>query len=147
MVHGFAAAAGLFFLNFDALAEHRSVYAFDVLGFGRSSRHEFSTKPDVVEEEFVDSIEEWRKAVELKEFILLGHSFGGFLAASYAIKHPSRVKHLILAEPWGFPEKTEKAAKEFRAQTPFLTKIMDPVLSHFSLLMPFRLAGPWGEHW
>ncbi|XP_078617494.1 1-acylglycerol-3-phosphate O-acyltransferase ABHD5-like [Branchiostoma floridae x Branchiostoma japonicum] len=116
MVHGFAAAAGLFFLNFDALAENRSVYAFDVLGFGRSSRHEFSTEPDVVEEEFVDSIEEWRKAVELEEFILLGYSFGGFLAASYAIKHPDRVKHLILAEPWGFPEKTEQDAKEFQAQ-------------------------------
>ncbi|XP_035685653.1 (Lyso)-N-acylphosphatidylethanolamine lipase-like [Branchiostoma floridae] len=111
MVHGFAGAAGVFFLNFDALAEHRAVYAFDLLGFGRSSRYKFSTKPDVAEEEFVDSIEEWRKGVGLEKFILMGHSFGGFLAASYAIKHPSRVKHLVLADPWGFPEKTEQAAE------------------------------------
>ncbi|CAH1224725.1 ABHD4 [Branchiostoma lanceolatum] len=116
MIHGFAAAAGFFFLNFDALAEHRAVYAFDILGFGRSSRHEFSTKPDVAEEEFVESIEEWRRGVGLEKFILMGTSFGGFLAASYAIKHPERVKHLILAEPWGFPERTEQAAKELRAQ-------------------------------
>ncbi|CAH1224719.1 ABHD4 [Branchiostoma lanceolatum] len=116
MIHGFGAAAGFFFLNFDALAEHRSVFAFDILGLGRSSRHEFSTKPDVAEEEFVDSMEEWRKGLGLDKFILMGTSFGGFLAASYAIKHPERVKHLILADPWGFPERTEQAAKELRAK-------------------------------
>ncbi|XP_035686442.1 (Lyso)-N-acylphosphatidylethanolamine lipase-like isoform X1 [Branchiostoma floridae] len=144
MVHGFAAAAGFFFLNFDALAEHRTVYAFDVLGFGQSSRHKFSTKPDVVEEEFVDSIEEWRKGVGLEKFILMGTSFGGFLAASYAIKHPGRVKHLILADPWGFPEKTEQAAKKFRAETPFWMRIIAPMLPHINLLAPLRLAGPFG---
>eukprot|EP00058_Branchiostoma_floridae_P018700 XP_002604189.1 hypothetical protein BRAFLDRAFT_278176 [Branchiostoma floridae] len=147
MVHGFAAAAGFFFLNFDALAEHRTVYAFDVLGFGQSSRHKFSTKPDVVEEEFVDSIEEWRKGVGLEKFILMGTSFGGFLAASYAIKHPGRVKHLILADPWGFPEKTEQAAKNISLvvlQTPFWMRIIAPMLPHINLLAPLRLAGPFG---
>ncbi|XP_035686495.1 (Lyso)-N-acylphosphatidylethanolamine lipase-like [Branchiostoma floridae] len=144
MVHGFGGAAAFFFLNFDALAEHRTVYAFDLLGFGRSSRPKFSTNPDVVEEEFVDSIEEWRKGVGLEKFILWGGSFGGFLAASYAIKHPGRVKHLILAGPWGFPEMTEQAMNEVHAQTPFWMRIFLPLLSHFNLLMPFRLAGPFG---
>ncbi|CAH1224707.1 ABHD4 [Branchiostoma lanceolatum] len=116
MIHGFGAAGAVFFLNFDAIAEHRAVYAFDILGFGRSSRHEFSTKPDVAEEEFVESIEEWRKGVELEKFILMGTSFGAFLAASYAIKHPNRVKHLILVESWGFPERTERAAETLRAR-------------------------------
>ncbi|CAH1225097.1 ABHD4 [Branchiostoma lanceolatum] len=116
MIHGFAAAAAHFCLNFDALAEHRDVYAFDILGFGRSSRCEFSTNADVAEKEFVESIEEWRKGVGLERFILMGSSFGGFLATSYAIKHPERVKHLILAEPWGFPERTERAAEALQAR-------------------------------
>ncbi|XP_066265223.1 1-acylglycerol-3-phosphate O-acyltransferase ABHD5-like [Branchiostoma lanceolatum] len=144
MIHGFPAAAGFFFLNFDALAEHRAVYAFDILGLGRSSRHEFSTNADVAEEEFVESIEEWRKSVGVEKFILMGTSFGGFLAASYAIKHPERVKHLILADPWGFPERTEQATKELRAQTPFWRRIIVPLLSHFNLLAPVRFAGLLG---
>ncbi|XP_035687724.1 (Lyso)-N-acylphosphatidylethanolamine lipase-like [Branchiostoma floridae] len=144
MVHGFGGAAGLFFLNLDALAEHRAVYAFDVLGFGRSSRHNFSTNATIAEEEFVDSIEEWRKGVGLEEFILLGQSFGGFLAASYAIKHPSRVKHLVLTEPWGFPEKTEQAAEELQARLPFWIKIIGPLLQYFNFMALFRGAGPLG---
>ncbi|XP_066274412.1 1-acylglycerol-3-phosphate O-acyltransferase ABHD5-like, partial [Branchiostoma lanceolatum] len=141
MIHGFGGAAGFYFLNFDALAEHRAVYAFDILGFGRSSRHEFSTKPDVAEEEFVESIEEWRKGVGLERFIMMGGSFGGFLAASYAIKHPDRVKHLILGEPWGFPE---NCAEALQAQTPLLERIIQSSLSLFNPLTLFRAAGPLG---
>lgn len=35
---------------------------------------------------FIDSFEEWRKAKDLSNFILLGHSFGGYIAAKYALK-------------------------------------------------------------
>jgi pimeloyl-ACP methyl ester carboxylesterase len=35
---------------------------------------------------FVDSLEAWRKAKKLENFILLGHSLGGYVAAKYALK-------------------------------------------------------------
>lgn len=35
---------------------------------------------------FIDSFDEWRKAKNLSNFILLGHSFGGYVAAKYALK-------------------------------------------------------------
>lgn len=38
------------------------------------------------EEWFIDSFEEWRKAKNLSNFVLLGHSFGGYVAAKYALK-------------------------------------------------------------
>ncbi|XP_047741669.1 1-acylglycerol-3-phosphate O-acyltransferase ABHD5-like [Hyalella azteca] len=66
------------------------VYAIDILGFGRSSRPKFDSDAVKAEKQFITSIESWRKAMGLDKFILLGHSFGGFLAASYAIKYPER---------------------------------------------------------
>ncbi|KAK9164394.1 hypothetical protein Syun_005296 [Stephania yunnanensis] len=44
MVHGYAASQGFFFRNFDALAKHFRVIALDQLGWGGSSRPDFTCK-------------------------------------------------------------------------------------------------------
>lgn len=90
MIHGMGSGIGLWVLNYQALAKNRPVYAFDTLGFGRSSRPKFKKDPAEAEIEFVESIEAWRKEMKLEKFVLLGHSLGGFLATSYALKYPER---------------------------------------------------------
>ena len=77
-------------LNYATLTQQRQLYAFDVLGFGQSSRPEFSSKPEEAEEEFVKSIEAWREELKIDKMILLGHSFGGYLSSCYALKYPER---------------------------------------------------------
>ncbi|KAH9606036.1 hypothetical protein KSS87_006673 [Heliosperma pusillum] len=87
MVHGYGASQGFFFRNFDALARRFRVIAIDQLGWGGSSRPDFTCKStEETEAWFIDSLEEWRKAKNLNSFILLGHSFGGYVASKYALK-------------------------------------------------------------
>ena len=141
MIHGFGGGAGLWALNIDALAKHRTVYAIDLLGFGRSSRPQLSGDPLEAEEQFVTSIEQWRQEIGLEKFVLLGHSFGGFLASSYTLKHPSRVQHLILADSWGFSEKPA----ELQYNIPTWVKVVATLIRPFNPLAGLRAAGPWGK--
>lgn len=143
LVHGMGAGVGLWALNIDHLSEKRPLYAFDVLGFGRSSRPSFSKHADAAENEFIDSIEKWREALDLKEFILLGHSLGAYLSCAYTIKYPQHVRHLILADPWGFPEKP--IATERESRIPVWIRLVARLLMPFNPLASVRVAGPWGK--
>ncbi|XP_055698296.1 (Lyso)-N-acylphosphatidylethanolamine lipase isoform X2 [Phlebotomus papatasi] len=143
LLHGLGSGVGLWILNLDSFAEHRPVYAIDILGFGRSSRPKFSTDAQKAEQQLVASIEEWRREMKLNEMILLGHSMGGFLAASYAISHPDRVKHLILADPWGFSEKPADIASKYNI--PMWVRVLAFALQPLNPLWAVRAAGPFGQ--
>lgn len=140
MVHGFGGGVGLWVLNYSALSQHRQLFVFDLLGFGQSSRPIFSTKAEEAEEQFVESIEDWRQSLKIDKMILLGHSFGGYLSSCYALKYPERVKSLILADPWGFPERDPNQA----SRAPLWIRALVHVLSPFNPLALVRVAGPMG---
>ncbi|KAJ4702058.1 1-acylglycerol-3-phosphate O-acyltransferase [Melia azedarach] len=147
MVHGYAASQGFFFRNFNALASRFRIIAVDQLGWGGSSRPDFACKStEETEAWFIDSFEEWRKAKNLSNFILLGHSFGGYVAAKYALKHPEHIQHLVLVGPAGFSSESD-------AKSEWLTKFRatwkGAVLNHLweSNFTPQKLVrglGPWG---
>lgn len=141
LIHGFASGLGLWCKNIDSLSECRRVYAFDLLGFGRSSRPDFPDTAEEVERKFVEVIEEWRKNMQLDNFILIGHSMGGFLSAAYALEHPERVKHLILADPWGFVGQTDSTSPP--KVTGFRAWLLGK-LTNFRALSTMRLIGPLG---
>ncbi|XP_030759575.1 (Lyso)-N-acylphosphatidylethanolamine lipase isoform X2 [Sitophilus oryzae] len=140
LIQGLGAGVALWCLNIDALAATRPVYAFDLLGFARSSRPDFDNDSVEAERQMVRSIEEWRKEMNLTEFIILGHSLGGFLAASYSISYPRRVKHIILSDPWGFPEKPSDNAQTI----PLWVKTLSYIIQPFNPLAGVRVAGPFG---
>jgi len=136
LMHGFGGGIGIYVKNIDTLAERFKLYAFDTLGSGKSSRPRFPTEPEDVENFLVDSIEAWRKSMNLDKMILLGHSFGGYQAACYAIKYPHHIKHLILADPWGFPVKPEV----FPYRVPLWLKLVSGVLRPFPPFAVLRLV-------
>ncbi|KAK4134729.1 alpha/beta-hydrolase [Trichocladium antarcticum] len=113
MLHGYGAGLGFFYKTFEPLSQAPGwrLFALDMLGMGNSSRppfkiHAKDPKDKIAEAEswFIDALEEWRKVRKLEKFTLLGHSLGGYLAVSYALKYPGRLNKLILASPVGIPE-------------------------------------------
>ena len=143
MIHGLGAGLGIWVMNIKELSENRPVYAFDLLGFGRSSRPDFDEDPQTVEETFVNSIADTIKELGLEKCILIGHSFGGYLAYAYAIKHPEHVKSLVLVDPWGFTEKTQDW--EQNEAVPKWIKMMAAMLSPFNPYAVLRFVGPLGK--
>ncbi|XVF63753.1 hypothetical protein PTKIN_Ptkin09bG0111800 [Pterospermum kingtungense] len=149
MVHGYAASQGFFFKNFDFLAGRFKVIAIDQLGWGGSSRPDFTCKStEETEAWFIDSFEEWRKAKNLSNFILLGHSFGGYVAAKYALKHPEHVQHLILVGPAGVSSESDGRSEwltRFRAtwRGAILYHLWE---SNFTPQTLVRGLGPWGPN-
>ncbi|CAJ2675691.1 unnamed protein product [Trifolium pratense] len=143
MVHGYAASQGFFYRNFDALASRFRVVAIDQLGWGGSSRPDFTCKStEETEDWFIDSFEEWRKAKNISKFILLGHSFGGYIASKYALKHPERVQHLVLVGSAGFSSETERITKFLSTwKGSILNQIWE---SNFTPQTIIRGLGPWG---
>uniref|UniRef100_A0A6N2LCR4 1-acylglycerol-3-phosphate O-acyltransferase n=1 Tax=Salix viminalis TaxID=40686 RepID=A0A6N2LCR4_SALVM len=147
MVHGYGASQGFFFRNFDALASRFKIIAIDQLGWGGSSRPDFTCKStEETEAWFIDSFEEWRKAKNLSNFILLGHSFGGYVAAKYALKHPEHVQQLILVGPAGVSSESDSKSEWL---TRFRATWKGAVLNHlwesnFTPQKAIRGLGPWG---
>ena len=39
--------------------------------------------------------------VELTNFILVGHSFGGYLVGNYAVEYPQHIKKIVFISPIG----------------------------------------------
>jgi len=143
LIHGFGGGLGIWIANFDDLAHHFTVYACDLLGFGRSARPTYQGGSSVDGENFfIQSMAEWIDALGLKKFTLLGHSMGGFLAGIYAIKHPEQLERLILADPWGVPSKPDDLPKETSLRWRAITSLVGMVKSPFALL---RAAGPLGQ--
>ncbi|CAD6995101.1 unnamed protein product [Ceratitis capitata] len=141
LLHGLGAGVALWVLNLDSFAKYRPVYAMDVLGFGRSSRPTFSKDPLISEKQLVKSVEEWRRKMNINRMVLLGHSMGGFIASSYALSYPERVSHLILADPWGFPE----MPADLLTTKPLWQRALVNAIKPLNPLWPLRAAGPFGQ--
>ena len=143
LLHGLNSGLLHFHKNLDHLHDNRKLYVVDLPGFARSTRVEFTPDAEAVEQEFVDFIERWRQQVGLERFILLGHSLGAFISTAYAMRHPSRVRHLLVVEPWGFPVRQEEGERE--QSQPLWIRAVVSFSSMFNLFTPLRAAGPLGE--
>ncbi|OCR01364.1 alpha/beta hydrolase [Oscillatoriales cyanobacterium USR001] len=71
----------------------------DLLGFGESQSE--SPKIHYSVELEVEFLADYLENLKLRQFYLVAHSLGGWIAANYAIKHSDRVLGLVLLAPEG----------------------------------------------
>eukprot|EP01012_Entosiphon_sulcatum_P060039 TRINITY_DN84780_c0_g1_i1.p1 TRINITY_DN84780_c0_g1~~TRINITY_DN84780_c0_g1_i1.p1 ORF type:complete len:373 (+),score=45.58 TRINITY_DN84780_c0_g1_i1:32-1120(+) len=141
LLHGMAAGLAMWVANLDSLAERHTVYALDLPGFGLSQRVAFAgDSPEEAALYFVETVEAWRSALGLKEFALLGHSLGAYVAAEYAVQYPIHVRQLLLADPWGVQPKPP----DWDAGIDWYWRVVAGIASKFNPLAIVRAAGPWG---
>jgi proline iminopeptidase len=79
-----------------AAAGH-DVWAYDQRGAGRSSR--LADPRGYTTRLAVDDLEQVRSRIGARRLILVGHSYGAFLAAAYLAAHPDRVEKVIFSSP------------------------------------------------
>ena len=78
----------------EPLATERQIVLVDLRGCGRSARSDGAVGPVV--DTFVNDIEALRSHLGSDRLVLHGHSFSGFTALSYALKHGNHLAGLIL---------------------------------------------------
>ena len=72
------------------LAQH-DVFAIDLPGHGRSAG---PGREDIGD--YADFLQDWAEALGLPPFVLAGHSMGGGIALTFALRYPQRLRGLAL---------------------------------------------------
>ncbi|KHG17641.1 Abhydrolase domain-containing 4 [Gossypium arboreum] len=85
------------------------------------------------------ALKERSRVKNISNLIVLGHSFGGYIASKYALKHPKHVQHLILVGPAGFSSESDSSIEWLTClRETWKRAILNPY-NHKS-----RGFGPWG---
>ncbi|KAG2761763.1 hypothetical protein Pcac1_g26376 [Phytophthora cactorum] len=138
LVHGYLAGNAFWTANLQTLAKSFNVYAVEWKGIGRSDRPKWHPKTDEeMDDFFVESLEDWRRELNLDRFILCGHSMGAMYSTYFAEKYPQRVEHLMLISPAGVNSSSLK-----QEDLPSFLKFT--ALFYITPMSVIRFAGPLG---
>jgi 2-hydroxy-6-oxonona-2,4-dienedioate hydrolase len=132
MIHGWTKeGSDSFSETVKFLKDTFEIYLIDLPGFKKTLERPYS---------FDDYLNYLETQINLDQFYILGHSFGGALAMLYALKHPEKIEKLILYNPAIIREKNLKIkislflSKIFK----FLAKIIPEKFFYFSKKAYYR---------
>jgi proline iminopeptidase len=97
ILHGGPGIPSYYLKSLAALGKDRPVIFYDQLGCGRSDRITDTTIMTV--QHYSDELGQVIKHFGLKNFYLLGQSWGTMLGTDYYLAHPEGIKALILSSP------------------------------------------------
>ncbi|WP_088243633.1 alpha/beta fold hydrolase [Calothrix rhizosoleniae] len=108
----------------DLLGQNFHCFAPDLLGFGESEYPHVHYSVDLQ----VECLRELLQALNLERVTFVGHSLGGWVAASYALKYPEQVSSLVLLAPEGVAtEGYQKRCQKIQAlvqRAPWMFKLL-----------------------
>jgi len=97
LIHGGASDSRDWVGTMTALSHHYSLYAPDLIGYGQSDR----TKEGYYLSDFSEFILGFIETLGLEHPVLVGHSLGGRLCLEIALRHPEKVRKLVLVDTAG----------------------------------------------
>lgn len=92
-VHGAGGNGHVWLEVMDRLADRHSPVAIDLPAHGRSGGLLAAADAD----EYCEVLDKFVEVSGFKPFVLLGHSLGGAVAQTYALKHPDKLTGLVLS--------------------------------------------------
>lgn len=98
LIHGLAGNAGFWRYNIAELARQHRVIAVDLPGYGRSQK-DASYAYDMVF--YAETLSRLMNELGIRQVVPVGHSMGGQIAMTLALRHPEQVSRLVLAAPAG----------------------------------------------
>jgi proline iminopeptidase len=83
-------------------ADGHDVWGYDQRGTGRSTR--LADPSGYTTALAVADLEQVRRRIGAERVVLVGHSYGAYLAAAYTAEHPDRVERAVFLSPGGLEE-------------------------------------------
>lgn len=116
IAHGGPGGTHASYLGMLALADERAVILYDQLDSGRSDHPEDPGNWRVPR--FIDEAEAIRRALGIRRWHVMGHSWGGTIALEYGASRPDALAGLILASPLVSTRSWIADANELRTRLP-----------------------------
>ena len=92
LVHGLGLSGGAWWRTVDALAPRMRVITFDHRGIGRSESWTYAYTTEAMADDAVSILDD----LAIERVHLYGFSLGGMVAQQIALRHPARVRSLVL---------------------------------------------------
>lgn len=100
IMHGGLGADHTTMLSLLPLAKHYQLIFYDHRANGRST----GSVESITWKNLTADAEALRMHLHIKQWAVLGHSFGGFIALEYVLRYPDSISHLILLDSGGDPQ-------------------------------------------
>jgi len=118
-IHGLGHSHSAWTYNMLHLREHFRCIAPDLPGNGYSAAADYPYSLQF----FADSLHDFIREKQLKEVYLTGHSMGGQIAMTLALKYPEAISGLILCAPAGFEQFNDWEKNLYRSTMYFVDMV------------------------